>query len=160
MARGQAVDSGKSDARRLSLLETAEHIRAFLARWRREGGPTIAAIEDPGLIEEAEDALELLPEIPAWASSAGAIAPRGRNSVLLWLKANPCEKIPAGIQLLFREPRRWASRSVKIHYYVIPSCSGEQKGALLSGLERYGGDPVVLSPPAPGDILIHISESH
>lgn len=160
MARGQTVDSGKTDARRLSLLETAEHIKAFLARWRHEEGTTIEAIEDPDLIEEAEAALEFLPEIPEWVSSAGGLAPRSRNCVLLWLRADPYEKIPAGTQLLFRRPRRWASRSVKICYYVISSFPEGQKDALLSGLEQYSGDLIVLSPPAPGEILIYISESH
>lgn len=165
MARGHAVDSARGSTTSLSPLETAERIAAFLDRWRREGGPVIdidAVIEDVDADAGGESvpASVLLPEIPAWLSSAGAIVPRDHHCVLLWLNADPREKTLGSLQLLFRRPRQWTCPSVKIHYYVIRPCSGEGKNVLLSGVEQCRGERVLLSLPAAGEMLIRICESY
>jgi len=163
MARGQTIDSvGAGGALRLSSHETAARVRVFLERWRREGGP---AIEGVDAACDGEAVAELLPELPSWASSAGVLAAADRSCVLLWLESvDMAGEMPAGIQLrsglqaAFRRPPWWTSRSVTIHYYVIPP-SPRKEETFLSGVEQYRGDLVVLSPPAPGEILIRISES-
>ncbi len=165
MARGHAVDPARGGGLCLSSSDTARRIAAFLDRWRREGGPVIdidAVIEDVDADAGGESvpASALLPEIPAWLSSAGAIVPRDHHCVLLWLNADPCGKTLGSVQLLFRRPRQWTCPSVKVHYYVIRPCSEEGENALLSGVEQGRGARVILSPPAAGEILIRISASY